>query len=154
MIQRYRSRISGPLLDRIDIHVEVPAVKYKDLTGRSPGEASAAIRERINRARDLQLARFKGTHYYCNAQMGARELRDHCQVEAAGERLLEMAINRLGLSARAYTRITLARRFNIVRSIECRYEPESELDSGGGPVKLIASEGIACRIRDRSTRLS
>ena len=83
MIQRYRSRISGPLLDRIDIHVEVPAVKYKELTGRVPGEPSRAIRERVNRAREFQFARFEGTRYFCNAQMGARELRDHCQVEPA-----------------------------------------------------------------------
>ena len=105
MIQRYRSRISGPLLDRIDIHVEVPAVKYRELTDRTPGETSAAIRERVNRARAVQLERYAGTRVFCNAQMGARELRSHCQVEAAGERLLELAINRLGLSARAYTRI-------------------------------------------------
>ncbi|HUN56863.1 MAG TPA: YifB family Mg chelatase-like AAA ATPase [Candidatus Binataceae bacterium] len=137
MIQRYRSRISGPLLDRIDIHVEVPAVKYKELTGRSPGETSAAIRERINRARDLQLARFKGTHYYCNAQMGARELRDHCQVEAAGERLLEMAINRLGLSARAYTRI-----LKVARTV-------ADLDDGGPIRAHHLSEAIQYRSLDR-----
>jgi magnesium chelatase family protein len=105
VIQRYRSRISGPLLDRIDIHVEVPAVKYRELTGRTPGETSAAIRGRVNHARDRQLARFRGTGYYCNAQMGARELHADCQVDGGGERLLELAINRLGLSARAYTRI-------------------------------------------------
>src|SRR5712692_8689131 len=105
MIQRYRSRISGPLLDRIDIHIEVPAVRYRELMGRSSGESSSAICERVNRARDIQLARFRGTTYFCNAQMGARELLANCQVEAGGERLLELAINRLGLSARAYTRI-------------------------------------------------
>jgi magnesium chelatase family protein len=105
IIQRYRSRISGPLLDRIDIHIEVPAVRYRELVDRSRGESSSAIRERINRARDLQLARFRGTALYCNAQMGARELQAWCEVDAAGERLLEVAVNRLGLSARAYTRI-------------------------------------------------
>src|SRR5712692_2258792 len=105
MIQRYRSRISGPLLDRIDIHIEVPAVKYKELSNQDAGETSVAIRGRVNQARDIQLARFRGTTYFCNAQMGARELLANCQVEAGGERLLELAINRLGLSARAYTRI-------------------------------------------------
>jgi magnesium chelatase family protein len=105
VIQRYRSRISGPLLDRIDIHIEVPAVKYRELSARLPGEPSAAIRERVNQARDTQLARFRPTGFFCNAQMGSRELREYCEVDAAGERLLELAINRLGLSARAYTRI-------------------------------------------------
>jgi magnesium chelatase family protein len=137
MIQRYRSRISGPLLDRIDIHIEVPAVKYRELTDRSAGEPSASIRERVNRARDLQLARFRGTSFYCNAQMGARELHAHCQVEAAGERLLEMAINRLGLSARAYTRI-----LKVARTI-------ADLDDGG-PIKAHhLSEAIQYRSLDR-----
>jgi magnesium chelatase family protein len=137
MIQRYRSRISGPLLDRIDIHIEVPAVKYRELTDRSAGEPSAAIRERVNRARDLQLARFRGTSFYCNAQMGARELHGHCQVESAGERLLEMAINRLGLSARAYTRI-----LKVARTI-------ADLDDGG-PIKAHhLSEAIQYRSLDR-----
>src|SRR5581483_2056798 len=104
-IQRYRSRISGPLLDRIDIHVEVPAVKYRELAERAPGESSAAIRERVDRARAVQLARFAGMPFFSNARMGARELREHCRVDAAGERMLELAINRLGLSARAFTRI-------------------------------------------------
>jgi magnesium chelatase family protein len=121
-IQRYRSRISGPLLDRIDIHIEVPAVKYRELTNRSAGEPSATIRERVNRARGLQLARFHGTSFFCNAQMGARELRAYCQVEAAGERLLELAVNRLGLSARAYTRI-----LKVARTI-------ADLD-GDGPIQ-------------------
>jgi magnesium chelatase family protein len=104
-IQRYRSRISGPLLDRIDIHIEVPAIKYKELADSTAREPSASIRERVNTARRVQLQRFAGMPIYCNAQMGARELRTHCRIEPAGERLLELAINRLGLSARAYTRI-------------------------------------------------
>jgi magnesium chelatase family protein len=105
MIERYRSRISGPLLDRIDIHLEVPAVRYRELVDGSRGESSAAIRERVNRAREVQLTRFRGTTLYCNAQMGARELQAWCGIDSAGERLLELAVNRLGLSARAYTRI-------------------------------------------------
>jgi magnesium chelatase family protein len=137
MIQRYRSRISGPLLDRIDIHIEVPAVKYKELTGRNPAESSAAIRERVNHARERQLARFKAAHYYCNAQMGSRELRDHCQIEQAGERLLEMAINRLGLSARAYTRI-----LKVARTI-------ADLEDGGPIRAHHLSEAIQYRSLDR-----
>jgi magnesium chelatase family protein len=137
MIQRYRSRISGPLLDRIDIHIEVPAVKYRELTDRGAGESSAAIRERVNRARDLQLARFRGTSFFCNAQMGARELHAHCQVESAGERLLELAINRLGLSARAYTRI-----LKVARTI-------ADLDDGGSIKAHHLSEAIQYRSLDR-----
>ena len=137
IIQRYRSRLSGPLLDRIDIHVEVPAVKYRELTDRAPGETSATIRERVNRARDRQLARFRGTTYYCNAQMGARELHAHCQVEAGGERLLELAINRLGLSARAYTRI-----LKVARTI-------ADLDEGGPIQAHHLSEAIQYRSLDR-----
>ena len=137
VIQRYRSRISGPLLDRLDIHIEVPAVKYKELTDRSPGEPSAAIRDRVNQARNLQLERFRGTPYFCNAQMGARELREHCAIDASGERLLELAINRLGLSARAYTRT-----LKVARTI-------ADLD-GGGPIQAFhLSEAIQYRSLDR-----
>jgi magnesium chelatase family protein len=137
VIQRYRSRISGPLLDRIDIHIEVPAVKYRELTDRSTGESSAAIRARVNSARDLQLARFRGTPFFCNAQMGARELHAQCQPDPAGERLLELAINRLGLSARAYTRI-----LKVARTI-------ADLD-GGGPIQAHhLSEAIQYRSLDR-----
>jgi magnesium chelatase family protein len=137
-IQRYRSRISGPLLDRIDIHIEVPAVKYRDLTDKSAGEPSAAIRERVNRARDIQLRRFRGTRFYSNAQMGAREQREYCRVEAAGERLLELAINRLGLSARAYTRI-----LKVARTI-------ADLDASDAIAARHVSEAVQYRSLDRS----
>jgi magnesium chelatase family protein len=137
-IQRYRSRISGPLLDRIDIHIEVPAVKYKDLTDRIARESSAAIRERVNRARQVQLERFAGMTFFCNAQMGARDLRVHCQIESAGERLLELAINRLGLSARAYTRI-----LKVARTI-------ADLDGGGAIQAHHVSEAIQYRSLDRT----
>jgi magnesium chelatase family protein len=137
-IQRYRSRISGPLLDRIDIHIEVPAVKYRDLTDKSAGEPSAAIRERVNRARDVQLSRFHGTRIFNNAQMGAREQREHCRVEAAGERLLELAINRLGLSARAYTRI-----LKVARTI-------ADLDASAAIEAHHVSEAIQYRSLDRT----
>ena len=138
MIQRYRSRISGPLLDRIDIHVEVPAVKYRELTAHSAGETSAAIRERVNRARQIQLERFAGVRIFSNTQMGARELHSHCQVEAGAERLLELAINRLGLSARAYTRI-----LKVARTC-------ADLD-GSGPIHAHhVSEAIQYRSLDRA----
>jgi magnesium chelatase family protein len=104
-IQRYRAKISGPLLDRIDIQIEVPAVKYKELSHRDAGEDSAAIRARVNRAREVQLRRFAGRTLFCNAQMTSRDIRKFCQPDASGEKLLESAMARLGLSARAYTRI-------------------------------------------------
>jgi magnesium chelatase family protein len=104
-VQRYRAKISGPLLDRIDIQIEVPAVKYKELSQQAVGEDSAAIRARVNQAREVQLRRFTGRTIFCNAQMTSRDIRKFCQPDASGEKLLESAMARLGLSARAYTRI-------------------------------------------------
>lgn len=104
-VQRYRSRLSGPLLDRIDIHVEVPAVRFSELVQATPGESSAAIRERVDRARKVQLERFGGRRLFCNAQMGSRELARFCRLDNTSEKLLESAMVRLGLSARAYTRV-------------------------------------------------
>ena len=105
-IQRYQSKISGPLLDRIDIHVEVPAVKYKELISDELSETSAAIRSRVARARKVQLKRYeKSPHFFCNAHIGSREIRESCRFDAEGEKLLNMAITKLGLSARAYDRI-------------------------------------------------
>ncbi len=105
-IQRYMSRISGPLLDRIDIHIEVPAVDYTELSSEPAGEPSETIRERVNTARQLQHHRFRNRKpLYCNAHMGTREIRDCCQIDSKGDELLKMAITRLGLSARAYDRI-------------------------------------------------
>jgi magnesium chelatase family protein len=105
-IQRYMAKISGPLLDRIDIHIEVPAVKYKELSGDVTGDKSAAIRERINRARKIQLERFKGRKgVFCNAHMGSRDIRTYCKIDEEGDTLLRTAITKLGLSARAYDRI-------------------------------------------------
>ena len=104
-VQRYRARISGPLLDRIDIQVEVPAVKYKELSDKATGEDSTTIRTRVNQAREIQLQRFQQRRIFCNAQMSSRDIRTYCQLDTAGEKLLENAMQRLGLSARAYTRI-------------------------------------------------
>ncbi|MGE4561020.1 MAG: YifB family Mg chelatase-like AAA ATPase [Desulfobulbus sp.] len=105
-VQRYRSRLSGPLLDRIDIHLEVPAVPVKELLGQPCGEASATIRGRVNEARDRQRKRFAGVpRLYCNAQMNAREVKQFCRLDQASTDLLHQSITRLGLSARAYHRI-------------------------------------------------
>jgi len=104
-IQRYLSKISGPLLDRIDIHIEVPTVKYRELASPHPSESSAVIRERVARAREIQLEHLKGEKLYCNAQMSSRQIRKYCSVSEDSENLLEMAIDRLGFSARAHDRI-------------------------------------------------
>jgi magnesium chelatase family protein len=104
-IQRYRSKISGPLMDRIDIHIEVPAVKYRDLASRDSGESSREMKKRIDLARKVQIERFKGMKIYCNAQMTNRHIKKYCQIDDASQKLLETAIDKFGLSARAYTRI-------------------------------------------------
>jgi magnesium chelatase family protein len=105
-IQKYMSRISGPLFDRIDIHIEVPAVKFSDLASKSPGESSDGIRERVQRAREVQLKRFKNENgIYANAHMETKLIRKYCKIDERGENLLKAAITKLGLSARAYDRI-------------------------------------------------
>jgi magnesium chelatase family protein len=105
-IQRYMAKISGPLLDRIDLHIEVPAVKYRDLSSKESGETSERIRERVIRARERQARRFKGRKgLYANADMQSKEIREFCRLGDASEELLKMAITKIGLSARAYDRI-------------------------------------------------
>jgi len=104
-IQRYRSKVSGPLLDRIDIQVEVPGLRYQELASKDAGESSSVIRQRVNDARKIQLKRFEKTKLHSNAQMGAREIKRYCTVKDDAEKLLETAINKLGLSARAYSRV-------------------------------------------------
>src|SRR6202050_348048 len=105
-IQRYVSKISGPLLDRIDIHIEVPAVKYQELRKTTQAESSEAVRQRVIGARKRQIERFAGQKdTYANAQMSTKLLRKHCQISSESERLLESAIGQLGLSARAHDRI-------------------------------------------------
>jgi magnesium chelatase family protein len=104
-IQRYRSKVSGPLLDRVDIQIEVPTLRYQELATKDAGESSEIIRQRVNAARVRQLRRFEKTKLHSNAQMGTREIKRHCAVNDDAERLLETAINKLGLSARAYSRV-------------------------------------------------
>ncbi len=107
MIQRYVSRISGPLLDRIDIHIDVPAVNYKELRSTTPSESSGEILTRVMRARELQLQRFRaaGEKLFANSQMGSRQIRQFCELSPDCERLLERAMVQQGLSARAHDRI-------------------------------------------------
>lgn len=103
--QKYYAKISGPLLDRIDIQVDVPEVKFKDIVSRAEGERSERIRQRVTRARERQLQRFQGKKIYANAQMGTREIKRFCPVCPDSQRLLETAVTKLGFSARAYDRV-------------------------------------------------
>jgi magnesium chelatase family protein len=115
MISRYQKRISGPMMDRIDIHCEVPRVDYDKLTSDKLGEPSAAVRERVEAAREVQRTRFERAHangvlpegrnLTCNADMGPAEVRQYCEVDQAGKALLRAAMQQLHMSARAYHRI-------------------------------------------------
>ena len=104
-VRRYQNRVSGPLLDRIDIIVEVPALEYDEIRRKAPAESSAAIRERVNAARAVQRERFPDDSTMCNAHMGTRELRTFCSLSEEGEALMRDAFDAMGLSARSYDRI-------------------------------------------------
>lgn len=104
-INQYRSRISGPLLDRIDIQVEVPSVDYNDLSSTEKGETSSVIKERVNRTRKIQLERYKGLNIYSNSQLDAGMLQKFCPLGEAENAILRAAFDNLGLSARAHSRI-------------------------------------------------
>ncbi len=102
---RYYAKISGPLLDRIDIQVEVPHVKFRDIVSRGESESSERIRERVSRPRARDLKKFSGKKMYANAQVGSREIKKFCQVGGEAQKLLEVAVTLLDLSARAYDRV-------------------------------------------------
>ncbi len=138
MIQRYVSKISGPLMDRIDIHIDMPAVKYAELRQDSGGEDSGVIRQRVKKARDIQLRRFQGEKIFSNAQMSPRQLRKYCDISAESERMLESAMNRLGLSARAHDRI-----LKVSRTI-------ADLDASESINSTHISEAIQYRSLDRN----
>jgi magnesium chelatase family protein len=139
MIQRYVSKISGPLLDRIDIHIEVPAVKYKELRSPTPAEDSASVRARVIAARQRQSERYKAEKMtYSNAQMLPKMIRKFCAIGAESEKLLENAIVRLGLSARAHDRI-----LKVARTI-------ADLDAAESIEPKHLSEAIQYRTLDRS----
>ena len=140
-IHRYRSKISGPLMDRIDIHVEVPAVPYKDLIGAADAESSEIIRSRVADARERQFERFKRTKIYCNAQMINRHIKKHCRIDSASCDLLESAVDKLGFSARAYNRI-----LKISRTI-------ADLDGAADIAMEHIAEAIQYRSLDRGKRL-
>jgi magnesium chelatase family protein len=104
-IQRYRARVSGPLLDRIDLHIDVPAVPFGDLSSEQSREDSARVRDRVAKAREVQQRRYAEEGFYCNAQLRPRSLKRHCNIGSDSRGLIEQAMNKLGLSARAYHRI-------------------------------------------------
>jgi magnesium chelatase family protein len=138
-VQRYLARVSGPLLDRIDLHVEVPAVRYRDLADGPPGEGSEPIRARVARAREVQRARFAGRpDIHANAHMAPRELRQFCRVGEGSDALLRTAISRLGLSARAYHRV-----LKIARTI-------ADLDGAAEIGTAHVSEAVQYRSLDRA----
>ena len=105
MVRKYLNRISGPMLDRLDLHVEVPPVDYKALSDKAPAESSASIRERVNKARQIQVERYKGTGITCNARLTPALLRKFCVMTDEASEYLSQSFDKLGLSARAYDRI-------------------------------------------------
>jgi magnesium chelatase family protein len=140
-IRRYRSKISGPLLDRIDIHVEVPAVPYKDLEKHTTSESSEAILRRVTAARGIQGERLNKTKIHANAQMGSRHIKKYCGIDTASSRLLASAIDKLGLSARAHNRI-----LKIGRTI-------ADLEGVADIESFHIAEAIQYRTLDRGRRL-
>jgi magnesium chelatase family protein len=141
MIQRYVSKISGPLMDRIDIHIDVPAVNYKELRGSdSKSESSAQIRERVMRTREVQLNRFAaaGERIYSNAQMTTRQIRTFCELGTDSERMLERAMQQQGLSARAHDRI-----LKVARTV-------ADMDGAAQIESKHIAEAIQYRTLDRS----
>jgi magnesium chelatase family protein len=140
MIQRYIAKISGPLLDRIDIHIEVPAVQYKELRGSAAAEGSAEIRARVLAARERQRGRFRkaGEKIYSNAQMNTRQVRTYCELGPDAERLLERAMQQQGLTARAHDRI-----FKVARTV-------ADLDGAESLSVAHLAEAIQYRTLDRS----
>jgi magnesium chelatase family protein len=140
-IQHYRARLSGPLLDRIDVHLDVPAVRYRELSAERGGEPSAEIRERCARARLMQRERFAArAGIFANAHMAPRDIRVHCQLTAAADALLRTAIARLSLSARAYHRVLKLARTVADLAGAARIEPPH------------VSEAIQYRSLDRPAR--
>jgi magnesium chelatase family protein len=138
-VQRYRQRISGPLLDRIDIHVDVPAVQFNELNSTQSGESSAAIRERVLAARAIQHKRFAATpKIRCNSRMTSKSLRSHCKLDEDSTELLRAAMSQLNFSARAHDRI-----LKVARTI-------ADLEANPMIASHHLSEAIQYRSLDRN----
>jgi magnesium chelatase family protein len=140
-IEWYRSRISGPLMDRIDIHVEVPEVKYEEISSRARGESSAIIRKRVEEARMLQSERLLSDQIYCNSQMGAGEIEKHCLLDQECKTLMQTAIQRYGFSARAYNRT-----LKVARTV-------ADLERSVSIEARHLSEAIQYRVLDRELEI-
>ena len=136
-VARYRAKLSGPLLDRIDLHVEVPAVSYEDIRSGHSGPGSAEVRERVIRAREVQTARYKGTNCRTNADLSGRMLEEYCRLGSAEHEFLGRAVDALALSARACTRI-----LRVARTI-------ADLDGAADIALAHLAEAISCRVLDR-----
>ena len=136
-VQRYLGKISGPLMDRIDLHVEVAPVDFDEMSADREGESSSDVRSRVVRARERQGTRFSDTETHCNAQMGAQGVQAHCEIDESGEDLLRTATDRLGLSARGYTRI-----LKVARTV-------ADLEGAGTIQPNHVSEAIQYRSLDR-----
>ncbi len=136
-IERYVGRISGPMLDRIDMHIEVPSVEYDELTSKGCGESSADIRTRVNAARKIQLKRFAGTRVTCNANMSAPMLQEFCELDKAGNTLLKNAFVRLGLTARSHSKI-----LKVARTI-------ADMDNSESIEVNHIAEALQYRVLDR-----
>jgi magnesium chelatase family protein len=155
MVESYQKRVSGPMLDRIDIHVEVPRVDLEKLAGNTLGESSAAIRTRVEAARARQRARLEGTHLHSNADMGPTEVRKYCELDDAGSNLIKAAVRQLGLSARAYHRVLkLARTIADLAGserIEVTHLAEA-LQYGAEPVNKDIGHVLRGKMRVRGIR--
>jgi len=143
-VRAYRSKLSGPLLDRIDIHCDVPSVRFAELSGGGPdgaapsGETSAEVKARVDAARAIQSARYAGEGIFANSQLTSRQMKKYCRIGEGSSRLLEAAVERLGLSARAYTRV-----LKVARTI-------ADLESTEDITSAHLAEAIQYRSLDRS----
>jgi magnesium chelatase family protein len=140
-IQKYWSRISNPILDRIDLHVEVPRLKQEEITNMKPGEPSKIIRERVVAARDIQRERFKGSGIYSNSGMVPKQIKEFCELDCEAEDLLKAAIFQLKLSARAYDRI-----LKVARTI-------ADLEGAENIKAAHIAEAVQYRSFDRGNRI-
>ena len=138
VVARYQRRVSGPLLDRIDVFVEVPPVDYDKLMDETPAEDSNHLRQRVEQAREMQQKRFQDNHILCNSEMGPAEVWKFCQLDDAAKALLQVAAQRLNLSARAFHRI-----LKVSRTI-------ADLDDAGEIAVAHLAEALQYRSRESS----
>lgn len=136
-IEKYINKISGPLLDRIDIHIEVPEVKYESLENETSAESSAQIKKRVDTARNIQINRYKNHSIYSNAELSSSLLDKYCKLDTSSKELMKKAFDKLGLSARAYGKI-----LKVARTI-------ADLDSSENIEKVHIAEAIQYRSLDR-----